>query len=240
MKVIIIDDEIRSISNLKNIITKYCPTIVDIKEATNIIEAENLLRKEYFDIIFLDIEMPNGNGFELLTNIQDLSTNVIFVTAFEHYAVEAFRKNAIDYLLKPIDIDQLIEAIGKVKQKNVSSINQILKKFPTQFNTNKIKLPTLNGFELVLIDEIIYIKSSGNYSHIFLKNDKKHIISKNIGEIEKNLDPTIFIRIHNEHIVNINEIVRYIKGRGGYVILKNNQHLDVSFRRKKFLLDVLT
>ncbi len=243
MKIIIVDDEQSSINNLKSIIKKYCNSISEISEATNISIAEDLIRKNTFDILFLDIEMPLGNGFELIQNISDLQFNIIFVTAFDSYAVEAFRKNAIDYLLKPIDIDHLLEAVEKVKKQQLNinnKSNAIIEKFPNLFNTNnKLKLPTMSGFELINTEEIMFVKSSGNYSHLYSKHDKKYILSKNIGEIEKLLTVPNFLRIHNEHIVNVNEIIRYVKGRGGYVILKNNQHLEVAFRRKKYLLDIL-
>ncbi len=242
MKVIIIDDEQKSIENLKNLLLSYCPIVKKIEEANNIIDAELLIRRSQPDLIFLDIEMPNGNGFELAKNIKDLQINLIFVTAFDTYAIEAFRQNAIDYLLKPIDIDLLMIAIEKTTKFNKNSpyiTNEIIQKFPQLFNTNKIKLPTMNGFELLDVDQIIFVKSNGNYTHVFSKQNKKYILSKNIGEIEKLLPSNLFIRIHNEHIVNLNEIVRYVKGRGGYIILKNNQHLDVAERRKKILLDIL-
>lgn len=242
MKIIIIDDEQKSIENLKSLLHNYCPIVNEIAEANNILEAEVLIRRSLPDLIFLDIEMPNGNGFDLLNNIKDLSILVIFITAFDHYAVEAFRQNAIDYLLKPIDVDQLLEAVQKAntyKKNATNSTHEIIQKFPQLFNSNKIKLPTMNGFELLDVDQIIFVKSNGNYTHVFSKQNKKYIISKNIGEIEKILPNNLFIRIHNEHVVNINEIVRYVKGRGGYIILKNNQHLDVAERRKKILLDIL-
>jgi two-component system, LytTR family, response regulator len=238
MTALIIDDEQRSINNLRKIIESYCPDIKLVIEANNINIGEELILEKKPDIIFLDIEMPNGNGFDLINKLADKKLNIIFVTAFDTYAVEAFRKNAIDYLLKPIDVDYLLEAIEKVK-KNLQAPQQIIEKFPTLFNTNKLKLPTMDGFELIETEQILFAKSSGNYTHLFLKQEKKYIVSKNIGEIEKLLMYPTFLRIHNEHIVNINEIARYVNGRGGYVILKTNQHLDVAYRRKQNLLALL-
>ncbi len=242
MKAVIVDDEQLSIENIKSLLTNYCKQIKQILEARNITTAEKIIRENKPDIIFLDIEMPNGNGFDLINNIQDLHCNIIFITAFETYAVEAFRKNAIDYLLKPLNIDQLMEAVTKVSTNNISTnnistIKETIEKIPPQQQAQHIKLPTMHGFDWLPVSNISYIKASNNYSIIYLIDGAKYTVSKTLGDYEIQLPSHNFVRIHREHIVNIHEIARYIKGRGGYVILKNNEHLDVSYRRKQLLLD---
>jgi two-component system, LytTR family, response regulator len=239
MNVLIIDDEQKSINNLTILLKEYCPSISAISSSLNITNGELLIRKKKFDLIFLDIEMPDGNGFDLVENIKDLNLNIIFVTAFNSYAIDAFRNDAVDYLLKPIDIDLLKLGIKKVEKKiSFQTLSIGTSTNLDASNYGKIKLPTVDGFELLDTKDIIHIKAAGSYSEIYTKHDLKIIVSKSIGEIEKKLGP-VFLRIHDKYVVNTNEIVKYVKGRGGYVILRNNTELEVSFRKKHLLLDLL-
>jgi two-component system, LytTR family, response regulator len=240
MNVLIIDDEQKSINNLTILLKEYCPSISAISSSLNITNGELLIRKKKFDLIFLDIEMPDGNGFDLVENIKDLNLNIIFVTAFNSYAIDAFRNDAVDYLLKPIDIDLLKLGIKKVEKKiSFQTLSIGTSTNLDASNYGKIKLPTVDGFELLDTKDIIHIKAAGSYSEIYTKHDLKIIVSKSIGEIEKKLGP-VFLRIHDKYVVNTNEIVKYVKGRGGYVILRNNTELEVSFRKKHLLLDLET
>ncbi len=234
----IVDDEANSIRNLEQLLQRYCPDVAVVATAGNIEDAGQAIHSLKPDLLFLDIEMPFGDGFELLDRIAGQPVDVIFTTAFDAYAVKAFRNNATDYLLKPVDVDQLMESVEKVKRKRTgASAARAEQQVPV--STHKIMLPSVSGFELMETDQIMYLQSSGNYTHVYVQGGRKYVLSKNIGELEKLLPAHAFLRIHNEHIVNVHEIARYVKGRGGYVILKNNQHLDVSFRRKKLLLEML-
>lgn len=242
IKAVLIDDEPLLVKNLESLLKKYCPQVVVSGSANSLSTGKELIENVLPDLVFLDIEMPYGSGFDLLRSFESPPFEVIFVTAFDHYAIEAFKKSAIGYILKPIDIDELkattqrAETIIKSNQGN-KSIEHLLETFGNKkASPVKIGLPTLEGLVFVKLDTIVFCKSSGSYTEFHFKDGTTHLISKQISDCEKILPTNMFFRIHNENIINLNLVSKYVKGRGGYVILENGTSFNVSLRRKEEFL----
>jgi two-component system LytT family response regulator len=242
IKAVLIDDEPLLVKNLEGLLKKYCPQVEVTGSANSLSAGKELIEAALPDLVFLDIEMPYGSGFDLLKSFESPTFEVIFVTAFDHYAVKAFKQSAIGYILKPIDIDELkaathkAESIIKSHQGN-KSIEHLLNAFNNkQSSPTKIGLPTLEGLMFVKLDTIVFCKSSGSYTEFHFKDGSTHLISKQISDCEKILPSNMFFRIHNENIINLNLVSKYVKGRGGYVILENGISFNVSLRRKEEFL----
>ena len=243
MKVIITDDEILVAQNLEMLLKRYCPDIIVEGIAHSAKDAEALIRDKRPDIVFLDVEMPNGNGFDLLKRFDQINFGVIFVTAFDHYAIKAIKYSAIDYLLKPIDINELVAAVEKadqqIKNKCVNQgLNLLLNNLAQpSARLQKLTLPTMDGMIFVNIDEILYCKSDGNYTSFYLANGQTPMATRQIGTYEDLLPEPLFCRIHRQYIVNVNKVSKYIKGRGGYVVMSDGKVIDVSVRKKEDFLN---
>jgi two-component system LytT family response regulator len=238
LKSIIVEDEKTSRDILKNYLSKYCRNVTIIGEAENIEQALLLIRQNELDLVFLDVEMPYGNAFDLLEQVGDISFETIFVTAYNQYAIDALNQHAAYYLLKPISIDELIKAVDfvtEIKTKELALQNEVLQPKVT-FNNTKITIPTQTGFEVIETDSIIYCQADDNYTHLFLENDVKKLVSKTLGFFEKKLIDSGFTRIHKSYLINLNAILSYQKGKGGMVILKNNKALPVAGSKKAQLL----
>ncbi|MFV0540824.1 MAG: LytR/AlgR family response regulator transcription factor [Aestuariibaculum sp.] len=238
LNAIIVEDEETSRNILKNYLQKYCPNISVLGEAQNIDEALILIRNNSLDLVFLDVEMPYGNAFDLLEKVGDINFETIFVTAYNHYAIDALNAHASYYLMKPISIDELITAVDyvvEVKAKENTLQNQILKP-KTTVTAGKITIPQLDGFEVLNTADILYCKADDNYTEIHLNNSKKKIVSKTLKYFEDILTESHFVRTHKSYLVNINEITKYIKGKGGSVVLSNGQEIMVSASKKSVLL----
>lgn len=237
LKAIIVEDEETSREILRNYIAKYCPKVDVLGEAANVDEALVLIRNNELDLVFLDVEMPYGNAFDLLDKVGDRTFETVFVTAYDHYAIDALNAHASYYLLKPISIDKLIEAVDyvkEIKEKEDSLQNTILK--PKQATiSGKITIPLQNGFEVLEIEDILYCQADDNYTQIFLLNKKK-LVSKTLKYFEETLADNGFARVHKSYLVNVNAIREYRKGKGGSVVLNNGKEIMVSPARKKALL----
>lgn len=239
---VIIDDEVGNIATLKEFIKKYCFNISVVGSAENIDDGYILIKKTNPDLVFLDIEMPRGNGFELVDKFKKISFEIIFVTAFNNYAIKAFQYAALSYLLKPINIVDLQNAIERITEriKNKNSDIQIkfllenLKQNDQSFR--KIGLPTLNGLYFEEVNSITHIKAEGSYTIAFTLNAKSQLISKSLKEFEDILPTSLFFRIHHSYIVNMNFIKRYYKGRGGYIELNDGTEIEVAVRKKEDFL----
>jgi two-component system LytT family response regulator len=200
-------------------------------------EALVLIRNNELDLVFLDVEMPYGNAFDLLDRVGDRTFETVFVTAYDHYALDALNAHASYYLLKPISIDSLIEAVDyvqEIKEKENKLQNTVLKPRQTTV-TGKITIPLQNGFEVLQIEDILYCQADDNYTQIFLQNKKK-LVSKTLKYFEEALSENGFARVHKSYLVNINAITEYKKGKGGSVVLFNGKEIMVSPARKKALL----
>jgi len=237
LKAIIVEDEEISREILRNYILKYCPSVQIITEASNIDDAEKLIVKNNIDLLFLDVEMPYGNAFDLLDRLPERNFETVFVTAYDHYAIEALNNQAIYYLLKPISIDELIKAVNlveNVKNKEQELVNTVVTSKQGKI-AGKLTIPQQDGFEVLNIDEILYCKADDNYTEIYLENNQKKVVSKTLKYFEDTLKDTSFARIHKSYLVNVNAIVKYKKGKGGSVVLSNNKELLVSSSKKSDL-----
>jgi len=235
---IIVEDEETSREILKNYLKKYCPNVSILGEAVNIDEALVLIRNNALDLVFLDVEMPYGNAFDLLDKVGDINFETVFVTAYNQYAVDALNAHASYYLMKPISIDELIKAVDyitEIKTKETALQNQIL--VPKTNNVyGKITIPQLDGFEVINTADILYCKADDNYTEIYLKTNKKKVVSKTLKYFEDILIDGNFARVHKSYLVNVNEVVKYVKGKGGSVMLSNGKEIMVSASKKSELL----
>ena len=237
LKAILVEDEAISREILRNYIAKYCPNVQLLGEASNITEGYDLIQKHHLDLVFLDVEMPYGNAFDLLEKVTNQTFETIFVTAYDHYAIDALNNQATYYLLKPISIDELIKAVDivtEIKEKEIALENTVL---TTKSNniTGKITIPQQNGFEVINVTDILFCKADDNYTEIYLTNSKK-LVSKTLKHIQESLQSYAFARIHKSYLVNVNAIVKYKKGKGGSVILTNGKEVMVSSSQKANLL----
>jgi two-component system LytT family response regulator len=242
-KAIVIDDEQNAVVNIELILKEFCPDIELVGSATSPVEGLKLINELNPDILFLDIEMPGMNGFELLNSLPNRNFDVIFVTAYNQYAIEAFKVNAIDYILKPVNIQDLIASVNKLvnsRKANESQDSKIEQLLQSMTGKQKTKLPIagLEGIEYIDMDEIIHIEADGGYSDIYLE-DRKITTSKNLKEIQNKLDMTKFFRTHNSHIVNL-EHVKKFSTREQYAEMSNGSQVPVSRRSKDEFLQTMS
>jgi two-component system LytT family response regulator len=235
---VIIDDEPKNIKVLKNMLEEFCPRVHLIGKATNSNEGKELIQQKKPDLVFLDIEMPYGNGFDLLNALMPVDFEVVFVTAFDKYMLQALKYSALDFLLKPVNIDELKIAVQnaelRIRKNSINQqINALLENFRKQDSgLKKIAIPAIDGFDFILIDDIIRCEAQGAYTKIYLNNSKNVIVSKPLKDYEALLPEDIFFRIHNSHLINLNYIKKYNRGRGGLVELEDGSTIEVAIRRK--------
>ena len=241
---IIIDDERHSCDALKILLEKCCS---QVKVAAMCYSADEGIKKIHElnpRLVFLDIEMPHMNGFQMLEQLPAINFEIIFTTSYDQYAITAFKFSALDYLLKPVDREELEKAIQKVSKKINPPVSQQLEILLQKINQptltiQRIALPTMQGLEFVPVESIISCSSSNNYTEFFLKDKKKLLVSRTLKETEDMLADHSFLRVHNSHIVNLNAITRYVKGEGGYLIMADGSAIDVSRSRKELLMQKL-
>jgi two-component system LytT family response regulator len=245
IKAVIIDDEQHSLETTVILVRKYCPGILVTGLADSPEKGIALIDALKPELVFLDIAMPRMNGFEMLQFIQFKNFEIVFTTAFDAYAIKAFKVNAMDYLLKPIEPEELIRAVEKVKAKieknqQLNRIDDILQNSTLQgFRKSKLALPVDGKIAMLEYDSILYCESDGNYTRIYLSGNKRLMISKTLKDIENMLPQTGFFRIHHSYVVNINHIKEYIRGEGGEVVMSNGEIIRVSRNKKEELLSVL-
>lgn len=243
---IIVDDEAVNIEILKALLQDSCKEISIMGEATNIDKAEQLIKQENPAIVFLDVEMPNGNGFELLDRFHNIDFETIFITAHNDYSLRAIKYSALDYLLKPVNIDELKIAVQKaIKKRDGSQLKQqitlLLENLQSKnASLQKIAVPTQQGFDFITTEQIILCEASGNYTIFYTTDNQKVVSSKNIKDYEDILPANLFFRVHYSYIININRVKRYYKGRGGYVIMDNDAKIEVAQRRREEFLALLS
>jgi two-component system LytT family response regulator len=250
-KAIIIDDEPKGRLALKQKLTDYCPQIQVVAEADNGPEGIFLISFHKPKIVFLDIEMPRMSGFDMLNEIDEKDFHIIFTTAYDQYAIKAIRFAAFDYLLKPVDIEELKTAIIKFEEeenaqvkktaaataKQVELLQQNMQQPKKQLH--KLAIPTLDGLFFYDINDVVQLEANSNYTNIYFSNKTKVIASKTLKEFEEILPEDIFFRAHHSHIINLNYIKRYIKGDGGQIELQNGNYVDVSRRKKDEFLKII-
>lgn len=244
IKVIIVDDEPYSCEALDALLNRYCPQVKVVSICYSGKEALQEIKEQKPQLLFLDIEMPRMNGFELLEKIPHPDFDLIFTTSYDQYAIKAIRFSALDYLLKPINRDELQAAVNKVTERNQPPLTQQLELLLQKIQTparhiNKVAMPTLEGLQMVTVDTIISCESDSNYTIVFLKNKQKIVVSRTLKDIEEILEDYSFLRIHHSYLVNINQINKYVKGEGGYVVMSDGSSVDVSRSKKELLLKTL-
>jgi two-component system LytT family response regulator len=243
MKAVIIDDEKDSREILGNYLKKYCPEVTVCGFGESVDTGLAAINEHKPDIVFLDIEMPYGNGFDLLDKVEKVDFETVFVTAFDHYAMQALNQSAAYYLLKPIDIDELIKAIEKIKKEKESDYHTshaqvLLDNFRADSpQSQKIMLPTLEGFEIVNIKGIMYCEAVDNFTRFFFETGNPLLICRTLKYFEELLRTYRFFRIHRSYLINPEYVIRYSKGKGGFVTMKNNKELEISPNKKKDFLD---
>jgi two-component system, LytTR family, response regulator len=240
LQAIIIDDEPKNVRVLRKLVEEFCPGVNIIAEAFDVESAYKVITSSSPDLLFLDIEMPFGNAFDLLDKLKPVSFEVIFITAFNNYALRALKYSALDYLLKPVDIDELKLAVKKASDKRQSkAINEQLNNLLYNLQKpalQKLALPTKDGLIFIHTDKIARCEASGAYTLIFTRDGEKITTSRNIKEYEELLPEGLFYRIHNSHIINLNCVKKYYKGRGGYIEMENGTTIEVATRRKEGFL----
>ena len=246
IKAVIIDDEPLLVKSISYMLQKYCTHIQIVGSADSAISGKKLIEDLQPDIVFLDIQMPYGNGFDLLNSIENQYFETIIISAFDNYAIKAFKYDALDYLLKPIDIDELIVAVNKATDriKQIKRIQETETKLQDNSSFSivdqKLRLQTNKGFIFINFEDILFLESNGNYTYINLINNEKHLVTKQLGEFERQLPSNIFCRTHNEYIINITKVNNYIKGRGGFAVLNNGLQIKISANKKSEFLNKYT
>ncbi|HXC05083.1 MAG TPA: LytTR family DNA-binding domain-containing protein [Bacteroidia bacterium] len=238
IRAILVDDETKGRELLGLLIRENCPNVEIVGSASNIAQAATLLETLHPDLVFLDIEMAGGSGFDFLEQQDTTSFAVIFVTANNQYAIRAFKFSAIDYLLKPVDEEELVAAVGKaeshLKNKNPQAeVDNLRLHFNAlKKSSTKLALSTQSGLLFIEITEIMRCEADGKYTTCFLADGKKHLVTKNLKEFEDFLSDYNFIRVHHSHLVNMDCIREYISGRGGYIIMNDGKNISISQRKK--------
>jgi two-component system LytT family response regulator len=242
IRTVLVDDEIDSIRVLETLLETFCPQVGIVGKADGVETALQAIQASQPDLVILDIEMTRGNAFDLLNQLHPMTFQVIFVTAFDNYAVRAFKYSAIDYLLKPVDIDDLRSALDRVTERTqekdvMGKMKVLLDNMGTlNLSQQKMAVPTITGLMFVAIRDIVRFEAKGNYTVIFLNNGDQVIASRNIKDYEDLLPESIFCRVHHSHIISLQKIQKYYKGRGGYVVMEDGSSIEVASRRREEFL----
>lgn len=240
----IIDDDEHSKQFIRHLLKASFPEIHVTGEAGTVADAARMLSETVPDIIFLDVELPDGTGFDILRQHISLSAQVVLITAFDHYALKAIKASVIDYVLKPVSEYEFALAVQKAltkcrdKDKPANDFSELLTRFHNQMIIRKIKVPTLHGFILADIDDIIRCEATDNYTILYFNKEAPKTVSRTLATYEEELKEYGFIRIHHKHLINIRQVAEYNKGKsgGGYVVMKDKVLLEVSVRKKDQLL----
>lgn len=244
MKAIIIDDEQDCCDVLATLLARFCPEVTVTDAYISAEDGLNALKNNSVDLVFLDIRMPHMNGFELLEKLHPFQFAVIFTTSYDQYAIKAIRYSALDYLLKPVDKEELRAAVRKAHERLTPLVAQQLEILVQKINrpaqiVNRIALPTMEGLHIIPADTIISCTSNSNYTILSLKDGKKLTVSRTLKEIEEMLEEHPFLRVHHSYLVNLNEVRKYIRGEGGLLIMSDGSSIDVSRSKKDHLLKEL-
>lgn len=243
---ILIDDEARSREALLGKLITVAPQLHVVSQCSSAKEGLAAIASLRPDLVFLDIEMPVMNGFAMLESLEKIDFDVVFITAYDQYALRAFRFSALDYLLKPVDPEELKKCVANFETKHAarkqhqlgSQLNELLANFRSP-GAQKIALPTSEGYQFVFPDDIVRIQSDSNYCEFYFKDGKKLVVSRTLKEYETLLEDANFCRVHNSHLVNLRFVSKYLKGEGGYLVLEDGTSIEVSTRKKAVVLQRL-
>lgn len=246
LNAILIDDEKNALDALVFELKEYCKEVHIVGTYTDPHQALTAIKLNKPDLIFLDIQMPAMNGFDLLSQLQDIDLYIVFVTAYDQFAIKAFEVNAADYILKPIRVAKLISAINKITALQAHRFNKDRLESILQhlFQTNhpgldQIAIPTQDGFKMIAANEILYLHAESNYTWLLQIDNKKWLITRTLKEMQELLSFDQFFRAHKSYIVNLNHVDKYIKGQGGYLVMKNKTQIPVARNQKNILLERL-
>ena len=237
LKAIIVDDEARSRRILNHLVDEYCDGVEVVEMVEDVLMAYKAINTHTPDIVFLDIEMPNYSGFKLLDLFDELDFDVIFTTAYEHHAIKAFKISASGYLLKPINIDDLVKVVEKVKSKRLETETAANE---SGIQKEKVVLPTPNGMIYLLLDEICYLQSDGRHTKIFLTDQSSHVTSLSLRGCLDLLKNGTLLRVHKSHVINLAYIKKYAKGRDSYIEMENGERIDVGKSYKDHLAQAIS
>jgi two-component system LytT family response regulator len=239
---VIIDDEPDAVDFISSIIAEYCPGLEVCGKAHNVKEGVSLINEIKPDLVFLDVEMPNGTGFDLLIHFPEKNFDVVFITAFNHYAIKAIKFSAVDYILKPININEFIEAVNRVVHKRASNVvtgnenfDVLLENLRTSHPT-RLVIPTSDGREYLNPNDIIRIEADRSYSWFFISNKRKILVSKHLKEFQDLLNDRNFFRPHNSHLINLDFVKKYVRHDGGYIEMTDGSQIPISRNRKDLFL----
>ena len=244
IKSIIVEDEAQNRENLARLIADYCPQVEVMTQCASASEARQAIIERHPDLVFLDIEMPGGNGFSLLESLPDAFFEVIFVTAYDKYGIQAIKFSALDYILKPIDPEELRNAVEKASQKiarkeeNLRMLN-LLQNVQREPSNRMIALSLAERIEFVPVQSIVRCESDSNYTTFYLKSGERLIVSRTLKEFDELLAPHGFLRVHQSHLINISEIKSYVKSDGGYIRMKDGATVSISRQRREMVLKAL-
>jgi two-component system LytT family response regulator len=238
---LLVDDEPKNSETLIAILGQYCPAIFVSGSCTGIAQAEQLIEQEEVQLLFLDVQMPNGTGFDLLDRVKNKHLEVIFVTAYDNFLLKAIRYSALDYILKPVSIPDLIDAVKRAEERIAQrlvnhQLELLLSNIRKPAQTQRIAIPSKKGYDFIPIADILRLEAQGSYTEVHLSDGKNYLTSKNIKEYEDMLPADTFCRVHHAHLVNLNFIRTYHRGRGGYLEMNNGVCIQVSVRKKDELL----
>ena len=239
-KAVIVDDEPDAVEFIASIISEYCEDIEIVGKGHSAVEGTKVIIDKNPDIVFLDVEMPHGNGFDLLANFPQKTFDVIFCTAFNHYAINAIKFSAVDYILKPININEFLEAVKKVGEKRQQGFRE--SNYATLFENlqtkqpRKLAIPTSDGMEYLKTSEIIRIEADRSYSWFYMVNGHKYLVSRNLKEYQELLSDSNFFRSHNSHLINLDHVRKYVRHEGGYIIMSDESNVPLSRGKKDLFL----
>jgi two-component system LytT family response regulator len=242
LRTVIVDDEPNAVDFINSVIGEYCPGLEVVGMAYNMTEGINRINELNPDLVFLDVEMPNGTGFDLLAHFPEKKFDVVFITAFNHYAIKAIKFSAVDYILKPLNINEFIEAVNKVIQKRSEAPLQMNENFRVLMENlkspvpSRLAIPTADGMEYLNPKEIIRIEADRSYSWFFLTGNRKMLVSKNLKEFQDLLGDRYFFRSHNSHLINLKYVKRFVRKEGGYIEMQDGEQIPISRNRKDIFI----
>jgi two-component system LytT family response regulator len=244
LRAIIIDDESHTRHTIRKLLTDNCPTIDIVAEANSVTSGVEAIKNYNPDLVFLDIKMDDGTGFDLLEKLKPVDFKVIFITAWDNYAIKAFKFSALDYLLKPVDIDELTEAVkkaGDIEQKDfITQLDNLSEHIHNQDKSlKKIIIRNADSISLVSVKDIVYCESDSNYTTVHLSGQQKIVVSSTLKEYEELLTDYGFFRVHKSFLINLRCIARFEKAEGGTVILENDTRIPVASRKRELFLEML-
>ncbi len=243
LRALIVDDEKNSRETLANLLTEYCPEVEITGMADAAASAREAIHEQHPDLVFLDVEMPKGSGFDLLESLESINFEIIFTTAYDQYAIRAIKVAALDYLLKPINIRELKNAVAKAVEKlkekpAANGVDVLLNNIKNKNNKlDRIALPTTDGLIFIRINEIIRCEASDYYTYFFLTDRQKILVSKTLKEYDELLSANDFLRVHHSHLINLNQVRQYFRDGGGYLQMTDGSKVEISRRRKDAFLN---